>query len=172
MNEVKSRFTNNIRTIFFIVLVVACFTFMILKRSEINLPTSYIFFSLAMAAPITALGVNLNGLLAIKKVKDISSSERRRLMHIANSKALKLKQCIIFYIVAVIVLTVSNAFGLSDVAKMYATSAMIGLIGAAIYSVIISFNDNKKISDFEAVLQDRANSEAMKIKFQEAKVKK
>lgn len=172
MNEVKSRFTNNIRTIIFIVIVISCLTFFILKRFDITTPATYLFFSLGMTAPITALGINLNGLLTIKKVKDISSFERRRLISIANRKAFNLKNCIIFYTVAVIIVNVANSFGLNNTAKMYTASMMIGLIMSAIYSVIISFNDNKKLSDFEAMLQDRANSEAMVTKFQTAKTKK
>ncbi|MDC5279924.1 MULTISPECIES: hypothetical protein [Acinetobacter calcoaceticus/baumannii complex] len=172
MKQGQRRFTNNIRTIFFIVLIISCLAFYIFQYFNIKPPISFLFFTMAMAAPITALGVSLNGMLSIKKVKDISSSERRRLVYIANRKARDLKVCIIFYTIFAIAANVINSFQIDDSIRLYITVAMLGMIVAAIYSVIISFSDNKQLSDFEAFLQDRANTEAVATKFQSGKTKK
>ncbi|WP_335954835.1 hypothetical protein [Acinetobacter guillouiae] len=172
MNQAKIHFTNNIRTIFFIVLVISCLAFYILKYFSVKPPVSFLFFTMALAAPITALGVSLNGILGVKKIKDISSSERRRLIYIANRKAQSLKISIIFYTISVILINVANSFELNESFKLYVTASMFGLIAAAIYSVVVSLTDNKQLTDFEALLQDRASTEAIASKFQSGKNKK
>ena len=172
MTEAKLKFSNNIRTIISIVIAISCLAFYILKKFEIQPPINFLFFAAAMAVPITALSVNLTGMLAIKKVKDVSSSERRRLIFIANDKASKLKICILFYIISGTLINVLNAFSAIEPYKLHLTATMIGLIIAAIYSFIISFSENRMLSDFEAMLQERVTTEAAKNKFQTGKAKK
>ncbi|MCU4428526.1 hypothetical protein [Acinetobacter pittii] len=166
MDDKKERLSNNLRTIILIIIALSYAVFKILSHFEIALPASVVNITFGIAIPLGVMGMNLSALWSVKKTKDINTPERRRLIYFANIKAKRLINCIALYVIVAIMILVSSSFPYVNEHIKYILPIVIGTLGASIYSALIAYRDMIKISDFEALLQGRANQAAARVKFQ------
>lgn len=163
------KFTNNPRTVFFIVLVVSAVYFGIFWWLEWQPPKTFTFAIACILYPIAAMQKSRESLKSSTEMKDVSTDEMTRLRYISSKRSANILNTILFYIVGATLTALFIAANIEhDKALMIGASLIIGLLTSAIYSTYAAHIESDEVSDFKSKIQERANRKAQ----QEAFVKK
>ncbi len=161
-SSANTRFTNRVRTIFFVVLLVSIVCGLSFYFFSWQPPKSFVFASMLILFPVSIMHQSIQALLSTTELKDVSSSETHRLRHTASHRVRSIRYAMFFYVAGAIVLGVYIGVGgaASFVAATIAASVIFGLIAAAFYSAWIATHDLEEVSGFKSIIQERANGKS------------
>lgn len=152
------KLTNNLRTVFLIVLFASTIAYLIFTVFGWTPPKTFTFAIACILYPITTMQKSRESLKSAAEMKDISTEEMARLRYISSARAKNILHTIIFYIISASLTAILSAssFGSPHVATI-AASFIIGILTAAIYSTYVAYLESDEVSDFKSKIQERIN---------------
>jgi hypothetical protein len=105
-------------------------------------------------APIAILFQAMNSLNATGEIKDLTSSESRRIDHILNVRGRMTRNSILFYIVSAFI---AGALIWLKIDTKITFSLIFGLLFTGALSIAGAIQDNLEASQFKRKIQARAN---------------
>lgn len=165
-NQVGVRyFSNNVRTVLLIIVVLSCVLYGVFNSVPFVFTGVYTPLISFMVLPIGYMATTIWNYHQLKKTKEINAREGRRLDNILNEKTSSIRNVILLYLGLVLVIGFLTLLGSSIVPVNLIVSILLATCIAAIYSVYMSFVDQREMTDFEAKMRDRASAKLARTEF-------
>lgn len=154
-NPVKRIFVNSFHSIAITVAIVGIVCFFILKHFDLTLSKDSLTWCLTfIMAPIAILFQSMNALNSTGEIKDLTSSESRRLDYILSVRGRMTRNSILFYVVFVFI---AGSLIWLKIDTKISFSLIIGLLVTGALSIAGAIQDNLEASQFKRKIQSRAN---------------
>ncbi|MDC4556228.1 hypothetical protein OHV56_17235 [Acinetobacter baumannii] len=152
---VKRIFVNSFHSIAITVAIIGVLSFFILRHFNISLSKESLTWCLTfIMAPIAILFQSMNALNSTGEIKDLTSSESKRIDHILITRGRMTRNSILFYVVFAFV---AGALLWLKVDTKISFSLILGLLITGSLSIAGAIQDNLEASQFKRKIQARAN---------------
>ncbi|MCG7222010.1 hypothetical protein [Acinetobacter sp. AG3] len=152
---VKRIFVNSFHSIAISVAIVGVVSFFILKHFNLNLSKESLTWCLTfIMAPIAILFQSMNALNTTGEIKDLTSSESRRLDFILSTRGKMTRNSILFYVVFAFI---AGSLLWLKIDTKISFSLILGLLITGALSIAGAIQDNLEASQFKRVIQSRAS---------------